>query len=342
MMSIYPKEKTIGAVRATMSDIGKFAQHTGQLIEDAVREEASLVARAAIKHSPSMSAPVHPSAREKGGRFALGSGNGGDGDETSSKAYGERAVALDIRRIVHTADDSLLTATDDFSSVTDYIKWRTEGRGRDSLSNSAMNRIRLDTDHMDAYKRFKAIFHGKASERRRLDSGGLRSWHDEMKKKYKHRIRKNFSVDASFFNRAEGYRVADENVILGVIRSSQQHVGYLKSGWLQCIKQIGPTRIVTRKYPMGVERQYGLKGLASYIKRFSAEGRAKVDFPSLFDNRATNKIYRINIVNMVGDADKAGTTAKTIDKTLAYRAANRKGKLKKLLNLGIDQFNRGQ
>lgn len=342
MISIYPSKRMVGGVRSFMSDLNKFAMHTGQLIEDAVREEAALTARAAIKHSPSMSAPVHPNARNQIGQFVSGAGNGGDGDEKSSQAYGDRAVALDIMRIVRKADDSLLTAVDDYSNVNDYIKWRTQGRGRDSLGIAFLNEIRLDENHQAAYQRFKAIFHGKQSQHRKLDAGGLRAWHSEMKKKFKHRIRKNQTVDKSFFARPEGHRVADESTILSVIKESQRRVGFLKSGWLACINQIGPVRIRTRKYPMGVEKRYGLKNLAAYIKRHAAPGRTVVNFPSVYDHSATNKIYRINIVNMIGNADEAGTTAKVIDKTLAYRNANRGAKLQRLLNLSIQQFNRGQ
>ncbi len=337
MSSIYPPKRTIGAVRSAMNDIGHFARHTGQLIEDAVREEASLLARAAIKHSPSMSAPNK--SRDKEGKFVRGGGAGGDGDETSSLAWGERAVDLDIRRIIMKPEDSLLSATDDFSNVQDYIRWRTEGRGRDSLELRFLNQIRLNPDHQEAYTRFKAIFHGKSSLHRKLDSGGLKSWHDEMRKKFKGRIRKNQTVDKSFFARPEGHRIADASTINSYIKEVQTHVGWLKSGWLACINQIGPVRIVTRKYPMGRERKYGLKGLAKYIFRHSASGKAFINFPSVYDSGAALKIYRINIVNMVGNAGNAGTTAKTIDKTLAYRAANRKGKLKRLLNLSIDHFN---
>lgn len=342
MISIYPTKKTTGAVRSFMSDLNKFAIHTGQLIEEAVREEAALTARAAIKHSPSMSAPVSPSSRNQTGQFVSGGGAGGDGDEKSSQAYGNRAVALDVYRIVRTADESLLSAVDDYSNINDYIKWRTQGRGRDSLGISFLNEIRLDTNHQQAYLKFKAVFHGKQTQHRKLDAGGLKSWHSEMKKKFKHRIRKNQSVDKSFFARPEGHRVADDSTIQSVIRESQRRVGYLKSGWLACINQIGPVRIRTRKYPMGQERRFGLKGLAAYIKRHVAPGKVRMTFPSVYDDSATNKLYRINIVNMVGNADEAGTTAKVIDKTLAYRTANRKGKLEKLLNLGINQFNRGQ
>jgi hypothetical protein len=339
-MSIYPKERTQGQVRAFMSDLSKFANHTGQLIENAVREEGSLTARAAIKHSPSMSIPLNGVGRDPEGKVLSGFGNGGDGDERSSKFFGDRAVALDIRSIIKKVDDSLIDATGDFSNIDDYVKWRTQGRGRDSLSNLAMNRIRLDDNHLRAYQNFKNLFHGKKSEHKKLDIGGLKSWHQEMKKKFKHRIRRNKGAASGMFETLEGYRVADESTIQAYIKQSQQRVGYLKSGWYACIKQIGPVRIRTNKYPMGQERTFGLKGLATYIKQHTAPGRAMLNFPSVYDNSTPNKTYRVNIVNMVGNADDAGTTAKTMDKTLAYRTANRQGKLKKLLNLSIDQFNK--
>ena len=338
-MSIYPTQRTKGQIRTFMADLGKFANFTGQLIENAVREEASLTARAAMKHSPSMSASIKRNARSKKGLFNASSGNGGDGDKKSSQAFGERAVALDILRIVKTVDESLVDATGDFSNVDDYIKWRTSGRGQKTLNNTELNRIRLDPDHLKAYQSFKAIFQGRGEQHKRLDGGSLASWHSQMKKKFNHRIRRNRTKDSAFFNTLAGYRTADERTIINYIRSSQKRVGYLKSGWLACIKQIGPVRIRTNKYPMGLEKSYGLKGLPTFIKRHSAPGVAKLNFPSVYDSDAKLKIYKINIVNMVGNADNAGTTAKTFDKTLAYRTANRKGKMKKYLEIGIQQFN---
>lgn len=339
-MSIYPSKKTHGQVRSFMSDIQTFAKHTGQLIENAVREEASLTARAAIKHSPSMSASPRSDARGDAGRFKVGHGNGGDGDEKMSQVYGERAVALDIFRIVKLVDESLVDAVGDFSNVDDYIKWRTKGRGRDTLNNANLERIRLDDNHLRAYQNFKQIFTATGSKHKKLDVGGLAAWHGEMKKKYSQRIRKNKTRDASFFNTIEGYRVADHSTILAYIKQSMKRVGYLKSGWLACINQIGPVRIVSNKYPMGKEKRFGLKNLPGYIKRHSAPGKSRLNFPSVYDTTATHKMFRINIVNMVGNADNAGTTAKTIDKTLAYRTANRTGKLKKFLQMSISQFNK--
>jgi len=338
-MSIYPTQRTLGQIRTFMSDLGKFANFTGQLIENAVREEASLTARAAMKHSPSMSISIKSNARDERGLFNASSGNGGDGDKRSSVAFGERAVALDILSIIRKVDDSLIDATGDFSNIDDYVKWRTQGRGRNGLSNLAMNRIRLDDNHLRAYQNFKNLFHGRTSENRKLDIGGLKSWHQQMKKKFNHRIRRNGGSAHGIFESVEGYRVADERTIINYIRSSQKRVGYLKSGWLACIKQIGPVRIRTNKYPMGIEKSYGLKGLPTFIKRHSAPGRAMLNFPSVYNSDAKLKIYKINIVNMVGNAGNAGTTAKTFDKTLAYRTANRKGKMKKYLEIGIQQFN---
>lgn len=346
MIRVRPQQRGQFSHRSLSADLKEFALGCGQLLESIIKEEACMTARMAMRYAPPMSAPVR--GRNERGEFSAGGGAGGDGDTSDSRKWGEVAVQTSVRMAVKTVDESLLSATSDFSNVNDYIKWKAAKgnstreiwltrivNGQDEKGNTF--------DEVEQYKKLKAIFHKRNSVHRPLDTGGLASWHRKIKREWGHKYtkRKGFF---SWSSQAENQRFADEATIRSYVRTAVEKVGWVKSGWVQCIKQIGPVKMFSKKYPMGQEKVFGLKGLPKYITRHTGYGRTQMNVPSLVDPKATSAEFRINIMNMVGNAGNNAGKAKVIENVLRARRFAREKKVAKyarLFDRAASKFNTG-
>ena len=341
MIRVRPQTAGKFSARALSIDLKEFAQGCGQLLESILKEEACMTARMAMKYAPPMSAPPKE-GRNDDGTFRAGGGAGGDGDKADSVKWGNVAVQTAINATVMRVDESLLAATSDFSNVNDYIKWR-EANGPGKARTLWLARIMQGEDYQEQYTKLKAIFQKRNSSHRPLDTGGLAAWHKKIKRTYTHKFyyRKSFW---SWSAHAENQRFADESTIRSYVTEAVQKVGWTKSGWVQCIKEIGPVKMTSKKYPMGKEKVFGLAGLPKYITRHTGYGKIQMNVPSAIDQNATSAEYRINIVNMVGNAGNNAYKAKVFDNVLRARRFAREKKVAKyaqLFDRAASKFNQG-
>lgn len=342
MIRVRPQTSGRFSHRALSADLKDFAAGCGQLLESVLKEEASLTARMAMKFAPPMSAPVKASDRDKAGKFQAGGGAGGDGDKSDSRKWGDVAVQTAVNASVMRVDESLLASTSDFSNVNDYIKWR-EANGPGKVRQLWLRRIMDSGDFQEQYTRLKAIFQQRNSVHRPLDSGSLASWHRKIKREWGHKFTKR-SGFFSWQSQPENQRFADDSTIKAYVVEAIKKVGWTKSGWVQCIKQIGPVKMVSRKYPMGREKVFGLAGLPKYITRHTGYGAVRMNLPSLVNTAATSAEYRINIMNMVGNAGNNAMKAGTVEKVLRARTmarAKKVAKYAKLFDSAAAKFNTG-
>jgi len=261
MIRVRPQTSGRFSHRALSADLKDFAQGCGQLLESILKEEACLTARMAMKFAPPMSAPVTAADRDKAGKFQAGGGAGGDGDTMASRKWGDVAVQTAINASVMRVDESLMASTSDFSNVNDYIKWR-EANGPGKVRQLWLRNIMDSGDYQEQYTRIKAIFQKRNSAQRPLDSGSLASWHRKIKREWGHKFT-NRSGFFSWQSQQENQRFASDSTIKSYVLEAVKKVGWTKSGWVQCIKQIGPVKITSRKYPMGRERVFPRTGRRS-------------------------------------------------------------------------------
>lgn len=342
MIRVRPQTSGRFSHRALSADLKEFAAGCGQLLESVLKEEACLTARMAMRFAPPMSAPITAADRDKTGKFQAGGGAGGDGDKMASRKWGDVAVQTAVNASVMRVDESLLAATSDFSNVNDYIKWR-EANGPGKARTLWLANIMRGEDYQEQYTKLKAIFQKRNSAHRPLDSGGLASWHRKIKREWGHKFTKR-SGFFSWQSQPENQRFASESAIKAYVLDAIKRVGWTKSGWVQCIKAIGPVKITSKKYPMGREKVFGLAGLPKYITRHTGYGAVRMNVPSAVDQNATSAEYRINIMNMVGNAGNNAMKAGTIEKVLRARTMARAKKVAKyvgLFNSAASKFNTG-
>ena len=343
MIRVRPQLEGRFSHRALSSDLKDFAVGCGQLLESILKEEASMTARMAIKFGAPMSVPPEGTGREKDGTFTAGSGAGGDGDKPKSKDFGNVAVETAIRSVINTVDESLLASTSDFSNLNDFIKWRQKN-GPEKAQTLWLAEILRGEDYQQQYTRLKYTFQNRTSLHKPLDQGGLRAWHHQMRKSYGYIGLGRKKGARAFMAHKENQRFSDEATIRAYVLQAVKMVGFVKSGWVKCIKEIGPVVIKSKKYPMGQEKVFGLKGLPKYILRHAAPGVVQKNVPTAFNPSATSAEYRINILNMVGNAGGTATKAKVTEHVLRARHTARKAKVAKYASLfdrAAAKFNAG-
>lgn len=340
MIRVRPQTQGQFSHRSLSADLKDFAKGCGQLLESVLKEEACMTARMAMKFAPPMSAPSR--SRNNEGEFKAGGGAGGDGDRPNSKSWGDVAVQTSVQAAVTKVDESLMAATSDFSNLNDYIRWR-EANGPEKARTLWLAKVMREGDYQEQYTRLKAIFGKRNSAHRLLDVGSLGSWHRKIKREWGHKYTKR-SGFFSWQSQAENQRFADEATIRAYVRDAIEKVGWTKSGWVQCIKEIGPVKMVSRKFPMGQEKVFGLKGLPKYITRHTGYGKVQSNVPSLYNNQASSAEYRINIMNMVGNAGNNAGKAKVVENVLRARRFVREKKVAKyarLFDRAASKFNTG-
>lgn len=341
MIRVRPQTEGRFSYRALSADLKDFAAGCGQLLESILKEEASLTARAAIKFTAPMSAPRDN--RGEDGQFKVGGGAGGDGDKKSSENWGNAATETSIRSVIKTVDESLLAATSDFSNLNDYIKWR-QANGPGKAQTLWLAEIIQGEDYQQQYTRLKYAFQNRQSMHKPLDAGGLRSWHHKMRRAYGYIGLGRKKGARSFMAHKENQRFADESTIRAYVIDSVKKVGFVKSGWVKCIQEIGPVKMVSKKYPMGREKVFGMKNLPKYITRHAGYGKVQANVPSAINPNTSSAEYRINILNMVGNAGGTAKKAQVTEKVLAERYKVRKAKVAKYASLfdrAASKFNAG-
>ena len=284
-----------------------FATYSKQMYIDVIKEEAALTCREAMVYTP-----------------PLDGANGGQGDKKIAEKWGNMAVEKDIRSFV-VAKNNLLAASLDTQS--DFVKWKNTPHQKLGGTDSAIARIARDANIKRAYQAAKNLLSNNQTAKHQLlkTTAAIKAKHDELRAQYRGRIRKNRGP------KLQQPFLADEKLIKDYIKQRQQRVGWMKSGWLDTIRKIGPATI------NGIPKNFGVKDLNKFITRHvNASGLVNLSI-----NNSTSGGIEMYIENSMGDTLGVSTMAQTIAKVQFVRGEKMFKRLQHFQNAAIDSFNNG-
>jgi hypothetical protein len=300
-------------------DLGAY---TKQLTIDLCKEEAALTAREAINMSPPLD----------GGNGQAGSG-GGKGDKPVAKRWGEWAVVYDVMTVVTEDSKSLAVAiSSSRNNRAKFDKWR---QGKPPKSAGIVSKIWAAQNGDRAFKMAQNLF--KNWGKRRLNFidnvQTLQARHDQARKLYRGRIRKNGGKDAEGKLKGQPFTFAPYKIIKDYIKQRQQRVGWMKAGWVYAINKIGKPVI------NGMETSRGLRKLPTWITRHNAtHGKVGIN---ISQGSGDNNVM-IQIRNDLGNIFGVGYLAGTRMYVIAARQGKLQKKLNRFMRIAIEKANKGQ
>lgn len=269
-----------------IGDLGEYQKHVNTLTKELLRQEACLVARAAMKFGPPQ--PV---------------GSGGKGDSAKAGKQGEKAVKADIGSVVYDKKNSLQASVNVANgSYADFLDWQNAPI-QGHLGNIMM-RIHQDSNSERAFTAAKNLMSGSFARPLLNSPSEIRNPHKAELIRFRGRIRRNRgpSVD---IKRSPYFASARDIKAYTITR--QKMVGLLKAGWYAVQKKIGKVKI------RGLDVIAGQKGLPKYITRHNLSALGSVTESGAGVN------FKIKIDNKIGDADGAGSASRTMEKVMKYR-----------------------
>lgn len=270
-----------------LGDFKEYQRHVNTLTKELLRQEACLVARAAMKF-----APPQPS------------GAGGKGDTGKAGKQGERAVKADIGSVVYDKKTSLQASVNVANGTyADFLDWQ-KAPVQGHLGNIMM-RIHQDTNSERAFKCAQNIMSGSFARPLLNSPAEIRTPHKAELVKYRGRIRRNRGPSQDI--KRSPYYAAGRDIKAYTI-SRQKMVGLLKAGWYAVQKKIGKVTI------RGLDVKAGQKGLPKYITRHSIPSLGTVT------ESGTGVNFKIKIDNKIGDAQGAASASRTNEKVMSYRS----------------------
>jgi hypothetical protein len=244
-------------VEALQRQFSQFRLATKQIVADVVKEESCLTAREAMV----LTAPMHGK-------------NGGQGDKKVAEVWGNFAVDNDVRSVVVDDQKSLGAAVGPNGSVAKFAKWKSGNRPK----KFGIIRKIFDDNFFDrAYNRAKNLFSHNAKLQILTSEAQIKQLHDQKRQMYKGRIRRN---GGAYIRYHHNPAFAEKKLLDNYIKKRQERVGWMKSGWLDAIRKIGPANI------NGMPKNFGVKDLPQFITKH------------------TNNLGMVNIKN-AGDPNSA-------------------------------------
>ena len=286
-----------------------YVDYTRQMYIDVIKEEGALTCREAMVYSP-----------------PLDGQGGGKGDKKIAERWGNFAVERDIRSFV-VPKERLLEAS--IGSQADFIKWKNTPHQNFKGNNSIIAQIARDANIKRAYQAAKNLIANKKFQDKvnvLKTESEIKSKHDEFRKLYRGRIRKNGGPKLMI------PYVGDKKIIDAYIKKRQERVGWMKSGWLDTIRKIGPATI------NGIPKNFGLKDMPQWITRHvNASGLVDLKVGPKSDGGIV-----LYVSNTMGDIFGVSTLAQTIEKVSFVRGEKMFKRLQHFQNAAIDSFNNGR
>jgi hypothetical protein len=277
----------VDSQKKILGDLDEYQKHVNKLTKELLRQEACLVARAAMKFGPPM--PVGAPSK---------------GDTAKAGKQGEMAVKRDISSIVRDKKNSLSASVNVANgSYAEFLEWQNAPI-KGHLGNIMM-RIHQDSNSERAFQAAKNLMSGSIDRPLLNSPGEIRNPHKLQLAQYRGRITRNRGPSQDI-KRSPYY--ASGGDIKTYIKSRQKMVGKLKAGWYAIQKKIGKVSI------RGLDVIAGQKGLPKYITRHTLSGLGAVT------ESGSGVNFKIRIDNKIGDAQGAATEARTMDKVLKYRS----------------------
>ena len=284
-----------------------FAEYTRQMYEDIIKEEGALTCREAMVYSP-----------------PLDGQGGGKGDTKTAEKWGNWAVERDVHSFV-VSKNKILSLNIDSQSA--FNKWKNTVNPNVDKTDSVIAKIRRDANVKRAYQQARNLLGNKPQAKIEVltTEAQIKAKHDQLRGQYKGRIRKNRGPKLM-----QPY-VADQKLIDAYIKNRQQRVGWMKSAWLDAIRQIGPPMI------NGVAKNFGVKDLNKFITRHvNSQGYAGL-------SASTSSAGKIDLTvrNNIGDIFSVSSMAGTVQAVQRAREGKMFKRLQHLQRAAIDKTNKG-
>jgi len=278
-----------------------YQNETRQIVEDVLKEESALTAREAMVYTPPMDGQ-----------------SGGKGDTKTAERWGNFAVQADILSVVSYENKALSAAVGPNGSSRKFADWKSGTRPK---KPGIIQKIYDDENFGRAYNKAKQLL----SHNTKLDilktQAQIKKTHDYERSMYRGRIRKNGGGKniPSLANPAQ---------LQDYIKKRQERVGWMKSGWYDAIKKIGPARI------NGMPKNFGLKDLPQFITRHS-NGLGDVGINIVY---GTGGLSAVVIKNSIGNIFGVAYQANTYLKVVSTRSGKMKRRMEHFQRAAIAKF----
>lgn len=280
---------------------GDYKKETRQIVEDVLKEESALTAREAMVYTPPMD----------------GAG-GGKGDTKTAEKWGNMAVEKDILSVVAYENKALSAAVGPSGSSRKFADWKN---GKRPKKPGIIQKIFDDNNFGRAYNKAKQLLSHNTKLAVYTTQAQIRKEHNAQRQQYRGRIRKNGggrSIPA----------LANPAQLKAYIELRQQRVGYMKAGWLDAIRKIGPATI------NGMPKNFGLKDLPSFITRHpNGHGQVGITITNGTGGRSA-----IIIKNNIGNIFKVADQAQTYFKVISARTGKMKRRMQHFQRAAIEKF----
>ena len=284
-----------------------FAKYTQQSIIDVLKEEGALTCREAMKWSP-----------------PLDGKSGGQGDKKIAEKWGNWAVERDVHSFV-TPKNKILSLN--LNTQSEFNKWKNTVIPSLDKSDSIIAKIRRDANVKRAYQAAKNLLANKPQANLQVlaTESEIRAKHDQLRSQYRGRIRKNNGP------RLMQPFIGDDKMITAYIKKRQEKVGWMKAGWYDAIKKIGPPQI------NGISKNFGVKDLNQFITRhINSNGFTSLDIGM----NNGGKVY-FTVKNEVGNIFRVAELAQTEQKVIQARSNKMAARMDYFLSAAIDKTNKG-
>ena len=278
-----------------------YKKETRQIVEDVLKEESALTAREAMVYTPPMD----------------GAG-GGKGDTKTAEKWGNMAVEKDVLSVVAYENKALSAAVGPSGSSRKFADWKN---GKRPKKPGIIQKIFYDKNFGRAYNKAKQLLSHNTKLSVYTTEAQIRKEHNAQRQQYSGRIRKNGggrSIPA----------LANPAQLQAYIKLRQQRVGYMKAGWLDAIRKIGPATI------NGMPKNFGLKDLPSFITRH-ANGNGQVGITITSGTGGSSSII---IKNNIGNIFKVADQAQTYFKVISARKGKMKKRMQHFQRAAIEKF----
>ena len=277
-----------------------YKKETRQIVEDVLKEESALTAREAMIYTPPM---------------ILG---GGKGDTDKARVVGDNAVQQDILSVVSYENKSLTAAVGPTGNSRKFADWKSGLRPK---KPGVIQKIYDDANFSRAYNKAKQLLSKNTKSDILTTTAQIKKIHDAQRAMYKGRIRKNGG--------GKGIpALANPAQLKDYIKKRQERVGWMKSGWYDAIRKIGPATI------NGMPKNFGLKDLPQFITRHvNGYGQVGIQMTTGTGGRSAI-VIKNNIGNIFGVAYQANTYLKVV----SARSGKMKRRMQHFQRAAIEKF----
>jgi hypothetical protein len=278
-----------------------YQKETRQIVEDVLKEESALTAREAMVYTPPMNGL-----------------SGGEGDKKTAEYWGKDAVQSDILSVVTYENKALSAAVGINGSNAKFVEWKN---GKRPKKPGAIQKIYDDENFGRAYNKAKQLLSHNSKLEVLNTIAEIKLAHDNQRALYRGRIRKSGGPS--------GLPVlANVKQLKEYIKERQKKVGWMKSGWYDAIKKIGPAMI------NGMPKNFGLKDLPEFItKHVNSFGYVGMQMTT-----GTGGKSAIVIKNSIGNIFGVAYQANTYLKVISARSGKMKKRMEYFQRAAIAKF----